>query len=127
MKFLDIFFTVFHTSLVLFILTGWLWRKTRKLHLAVVLLTAASWLILGIFYGLGYCPFTEWHFNVLEKLGHTGLPASYISFLVMRITGLRPDQGLVDAFTTGGLIVGLVGNLVLSWLGLRRNRRLSRR
>jgi len=122
-KFLDIFFTVFHSSLVLFVLTGWIWRKTRKLHLAVVILTAASWLILGIFYGLGYCPFTDWHFRILEKLGHTGLPSSYISFLVIRISGLRPDQGWVDALTTAGLIVGVVGNLLLMWLSWRKKSR----
>ena len=120
MKFLDIFFTIFHTSLVLFILFGWIWRKTRKLHLIVVLLTAGSWLILGIFYGLGYCPFTDWHFRVLEQLGHTGLPASYISFLVTRITGLRPNQGLVDAVTTGGLITGIIGNIALMWRSGRK-------
>jgi hypothetical protein len=115
MKFLDIFFTVFHTSLVLFILFGWIWKKTRLPHLIVVILTAGSWLILGIFYGLGYCPFTDWHFTVLEKLGHTNLPSSYISFLVIRITGLKPNQTVVDVVTTGGLILGIAGNIILMW------------
>ena len=115
MKFLDLFFTVFHTSLVLFILLGWIWRKTRRINLACILLTASSWLILGIFYGLGYCPLTDWHFNVLEKLGYTGLPTSYITFLVNRLTGLKPGQELVDAFTTWGLVLALAGNLFLWW------------
>lgn len=113
MKFLDIFFTIFHSSLVLFILSGWIWKRTRNLHLYIVLLTAGSWLILGIFYGLGYCPFTDWHFRVLERLGHTDLPASYISFLVIRITGLRPNQHLVDVVTTAGLAIGIAGNILL--------------
>ena len=115
MKFLDIFFTVFHTSLVLFILFGWIWKRTRLLHLITVILTAGSWLLLGIFYGLGYCPFTDWHFTVLERLGHTNLPSSYISFLVIRITGLRPNQALVDVVTAGGLVLGIAGNIILSW------------
>lgn len=115
MKFLDIFFTVFHTALVLFILFGWIWRRTRKAHLIIVLLTAGSWILLGFFYGFGYCPFTDWHFRVLEELGFTNLPSSYISFLVTRITGLRPNQAAVDAFTTGGLVLGLIGNFVLWW------------
>jgi hypothetical protein len=121
MKFLDIFFTVFHSTLVLFILSGWIWRRTRKLHLYIVMLTAGSWLILGIFYGLGYCPFTDWHFRVLERLGHTNLPSSYISFLVMRITGLRPNQQVVDVVTTAGLAIGIAGNVLLSILSRIRN------
>jgi len=53
-KVLDVFFLVFHTLLILFILSGWIWKRTRKANLVVILLTAASWGILGIFYGFGY-------------------------------------------------------------------------
>ena len=122
MKFLDIFFTVFHTGLVLFILSGWIWKKTRKIHLIVAFLIAGSWLILGIFYGLGYCPFTDWHFRILEKLGYRDLPTSYISFLVIRLTGLRPNQLLVDIFTAGGLILGVLGNVILTWRDCRQKK-----
>ena len=124
MKFLDIFFTVFHTLLVLFILFAWIWRRTRKVHLVIVLLTAGSWILLGFFYGFGYCPFTDWHFRVLEQLGYTNLPSSYISFLVIRITGFRPNQVLVDAFTTGGLVLGMTGNIALRWHTGRKKKNL---
>jgi len=115
MKFLDIFFTVFHTLLVLFILFGWIWKKTRRLNLICILLTAASWLILGIFYGIGYCPLTDWHFSILERLGHTQLPSSYITFLVTRLSGFQPDQGWVDIFTTGGLIIALIASVYFNF------------
>lgn len=115
MQFMDIVFTVFHTCLILFNLFGWIWKKTRRLNLICLLLTAGSWLILGIFYGLGYCPLTDWHFNILERLGHTDLPLSYISFLVARLTGLHPEQGLVDAATTWGLILALMASLYLNF------------
>jgi len=114
MRFLDVFFTVFHTCLVLFILFGWIPGSTRRINLICILLTAGSWLILGIFYGLGYCPFTDWHFNVLERLGYTGLPTSYISFLIIRLTGLRPDQGLVDIATAAGLVIALIFSVYLN-------------
>ena len=66
---LDIFFVVFHSSLVLFNLFGWLWRKTRVINLVTLSLTGASWLFLGMIYGSpGYCPLTDWHFNILIKL-----------------------------------------------------------
>jgi len=114
MRFLDIFFTVFHTCLVLFNLFGWIWKKTRLLNLITLLLTAGSWVVLGIFYGFGYCPFTDWHFRVLASLGYTNLPDSYLSFLFTRLTGLPIDQSLVDSVTLWGLIVALVISLYLN-------------
>lgn len=118
-KFLDIFFTVFHSCLVIFNLFGWIWKKTRRLNLYCLLLTAGSWLILGIFYGLGYCPLTDWHFQVLRKLGYTELPDSYLSFLFTRLTGLPIDQSLVDTVTLWGLVIALAISLYLNlrqWL-----------
>jgi hypothetical protein len=119
MKFLDIFFTAFHSLLILFILFGWLWKKTRRLNLICILLTAAStaasWGLLGIFYGLGYCPLTDWHFNILRKLGHTDLPTSYISFLFTRISGLPVDQGWVDAVTLWGLVIAAIISILLNF------------
>jgi len=117
MRFLDIFFTVFHSALVLFNLFGWIWKRTRRLNLVCILLTAGSWLILGIFYGLGYCPLTDWHFNILQRLGYTDLPSSYISFLIIRLTGLNPDQGLVDAATGWGLALALIISLYMNFRG----------
>ena len=114
MKFLDIFFTVFHTGLVLFNLFGWIWKKTRLWNLICLLLTAGSWLILGIFYGFGYCPLTDWHFSILTKLGYSDLPTSYLSFLFTRLTGLPIDQSLVDAFTLWGLVIALIMSLYLN-------------
>lgn len=115
MKFLDIFFTTFHSLLVLFNLFGWIWKKTRRLNLICILLTGASWLVLGIFYGLGYCPLTDWHFNVLRKLGYTDLPDSYLSFLFTRLTGLQIDQDLVDVVTLWGLVLALMVSIFLNF------------
>lgn len=115
MKLLDIFFTAFHSLLVIFILFGWIWKKTRRLNLLCILLTAASWLGLGIFYGLGYCPLTDWHFNILRKLGYSDLPNSYLSFLFKRLTGLQIDQNLVDGVTLWGLVAALVISVFLNF------------
>ncbi|MCD4791284.1 MAG: DUF2784 domain-containing protein, partial [Bacteroidales bacterium] len=76
-KFLDTFFVVFHTALIIFNLFGWIWKPTRRLNLITLLLTGASWFILGIFYGIGYCPLTDWHWQVLHKLGIYDVPNSY--------------------------------------------------
>ncbi len=122
---LDIFFTVFHICLVLFNLFGWILKKSIRLNLICLLLTAGSWLFLGFFYGFGYCPLTEWHFNILEKLGYTDLPTSYLSFLFTRLTHLQIDQSLVDTVTLWGLIISLLLSLYLNfrqWLKARRRK-----
>lgn len=113
-RLLDVFFLVFHSLLILFILSGWLWKRTRKLNLLVILLTAASWGVLGIFYGFGYCPLTDWHFSILEKLGHSNLPDSYIKYLADRISGQDFSQRLVDRVTLTGLILAMACSLFVT-------------
>lgn len=113
-KFLDIFFIVFHTSLILFNLFGWCFHKLRKLNLITLLLTGSSWFILGIFYGIGYCPLTDLHFKILEKSGAANLPASYITYLFKRITKLTVNEELIDLLTFLLLIVALILSVVLN-------------
>jgi hypothetical protein len=93
---LNTFFLVFHASLIAFILTGWIWPRTRRLHLLVMGLTFLSWFGLGLFYGIGYCPCTDWHWQVKRARGETGLPNSYVKYYLDRLTGLSWQQGLVD-------------------------------
>lgn len=78
---LHYFFMFFHAALVIFNISGWAFRKTKRLNLLTLSLTAFSWVILGFRYGFGYCPLTDWHYDVLEQLGHENLPDSYIKFL----------------------------------------------
>lgn len=115
LKFLDVFFFFFHTGLVVFNLTGWIWRKTRRLHLAVISLTVISWFGLGLFYGIGYCPCTDWHWEVKRELGETRLPASYVKYYVDRATGGDVDPAAVDAAVAalgiGALVVSVVLNI----------------
>jgi len=114
-RILDIFFVVFHTSVILFNLFGWIWRKTRKYNLILLVITGASWLILGLIVGtLGYCPLTDWHFDVLEKLGETDLPTSYVKYLADRLTGLDFDSSLVDKVTLYAFLAALGLSLFLN-------------
>lgn len=114
-RFLDIFFVVFHTALVLFNLTGWIWKKTRFLNLIVLILTGASWLILGLVVGtIGYCPLTDWHFKILYKLGNNDLPSSYLKYLIDRISGMEVSSALVDKATLYGFICALLISIILN-------------
>lgn len=102
--FLHTFFLAFHTAFILFVLFGWLWERARKLHLAALALTALSWFGLGVFYGFGYCFCTDWHWKVLQRMGRTELPRSYITFLITEVTGWKPNDNLVDVLTVAAFL-----------------------
>jgi len=114
-RIIDIFFVLFHSSLILFNVFGWIWKRTRIWNLITLGLTGASWFILGLIIGVpGYCPFTDWHFTILEKLGETNLPNSYIKYLADRLTGLDINPSLVDNVTLYTFISATVISLFLN-------------
>ena len=113
--FLDIFFYVFHTLLIFFNLFGWIWQKTRKINLFTLLITGLSWSLLGIWYGFGYCPCTDWHWQVRMKLGHHDMPVSYIKFLIKSLTGLDLNARLVDIFTLLFFILAICASIYMNF------------
>jgi len=114
-RLLDIFFVIFHSSLIIFNMFGWIWKRTRIANLITLSLTGTSWLFLGLIVGvLGYCPFTDWHFDILGKLGKTDLPNSYVKYLADRITGLNFDASLVDNFTLYSFLTALAISVFLN-------------
>lgn len=121
--FLDKFFFVFHSALILLILFGWIWRKTRLASLIVVLFTGFSWTILGIWYGFGYCPFTDWHWQVRIKLGHLNMPSSYTKFLIDSLTGLDVREQFVDTLAVILLAVALVASVLTNVRDWRKRRK----
>jgi len=112
---LDYFFLIFHTVLTLFNLLGWIWKKTRIANFITLLLTGLAWFGLGIFYGIGYCPLTDWHWEVLEKLGHHNLPNSYITYIIQRLTGLQANERFVEIATLAGFLIALVLSVYLNF------------
>jgi hypothetical protein len=114
---LDWAFMVTHLSLIAFNLFGWIWKPLRKANLLTLGLTAFSWVGLGLFYGFGYCPLTDWHWNVLEKLGRTPSTNSYIAYLFYRILGLTITNSLANNITTSAFIAALFFSLITNTFG----------
>ena len=112
---LDIFFLLFHASLIAFILTGWIWKSTRRLHLLVMGLTSLSWFALGLFYGIGYCLSTDWHWQVKRARGETGLPNSYVKYLSRPSHGIELGPRLVDVSVLLIGLAALVLSISLNW------------
>lgn len=124
-EFLNIFFFIFHTVFTLFNLIGWAFKKTRKLHLLTMLLTAGSWFILGIWYGWGFCFCTEWHWEVRAHLGNHDMPQSYITFLIAALFGIHLSDSLVETFTVIIFFCSLALSLILNWKDWRKARPLQ--
>ena len=61
---LNILFFVLHSAWIALTCLGWAVRRTRLWQLAAVVLTALSWFGLGLIFGWGYCPCTDWHWQV---------------------------------------------------------------
>jgi len=100
--FADFFFVVLHLAITAFNLLGWIWRRTLRWHLLSILLTAASWFLLGIYYGIGYCPITDWHWHIKRKLGAEVLPHSFITWFAQQIWPVAVNQELIYWLTVIG-------------------------
>jgi len=107
---LDLFLTLLHLLIIGFNLFGWIFPATRRLHFIFILLTGASWFILGIWFGIGYCPITDWQWQVKEKLGETNLPNSFITYIANKITG----RDFSDAFIDNLVLISFVSAVLLS-------------
>ena len=120
--FLNYFFFVFHTLLILFNTFGWIFKKTRKWNLVTLLLTAFSWFVLGIWYGWGYCFCTDWHWMVRRHLGYADMSNSYNQFLLFKLTGVYFSEQLTDTVTA---IVFFPSLLFSLWLNIRNYRQTN--
>lgn len=105
-------FQTFHIALILFNVFGWIPRRTARLNLITLVATGLSWTVLGAFYGLGYCPLTDWHYGVLERLGRNNLPVSYIAFLIEEIWSVRVTATTADWITGLTYALALLASVV---------------
>lgn len=113
---LDWFFTLLHLIIIGFNLLGWIWQSTRKLHLMVVALTLGCWLILGIWYGLGYCPITDWQWQVKEKLGEVNLPNSFIKYYADKISGQDISSLFIDIVTGVSFTLAVILTIYMNFI-----------
>jgi hypothetical protein len=116
---LDVLLTIFHTVIVGFNLLGWIWPRTRRLHLVCVGVTAGCWYILGIWFGWGYCPVTDWQWHVKTALGEHNLPGSFIKYYADKIAGTNINPQLADVLIGACFFTAAALSL---WLNFFRGR-----
>ena len=116
LPFLDVLLTIVHLAIVGFNLFGWIPRSTRKAHFISIVLTAASWFILGIWFGTGYCPFTDWQWWVKEKLGETNLPSNFIEYYAEKLAGRDIDTSLVSTAIAVGFSLAALLSIYVNFI-----------
>lgn len=117
---LNVGFFAFHTALILFNVLGWLWPRTRRLNLGTLLLTLASWILMGLFFGRGYCVCTDLHWRVRAAMGIHDHADSYLVLLVRLLTGWDPPVALVNAVAGAIFLFCLAASVVLNLRDLRK-------
>ncbi|MBS1531101.1 MAG: DUF2784 domain-containing protein [Bacteroidetes bacterium] len=119
----DILLTLLHLLIIGFNLFGWIWKRTRRWHLAFAALTAGSWFILGIWFGWGYCPVTDLEWHVKEKLGEHNLPDSFIKYYADKLSGTSVSASLIDTVTTVVFFTAILVSVYVNFF--RRKRKLQ--
>ena len=118
---LNVLFFVAHDLLIAFNLFGWIWPATRRWHLLTMGATLFSWLVMGAFYGWGYCACTDAHFAIRRELGIHGTETSYVQLAVHRLPGVTMSRQTADAVAVGALLMILIATATV-WLRDRQNR-----
>lgn len=123
LRLLDLLLTLLHLGIIGFNLAGWILPRTRRAHLVLVAVTTASWLILGIWYGIGYCPLTDWQWRIKEQLGARNLPPSYVTWLAEALSGRRFPDALVNTCTAVSFGAAALLSVYFNFLHGRLRRR----
>jgi hypothetical protein len=122
---LNLGFFALHTCIIGINVLGWAFSRIRRANLLLLLGTLFSWCAMGVFYGVGYCVCTDWHFQVRQALGLETPTDNYVGFLVWRITGWIAPESLVRQVCAAVFVTCLLLSIVLNVRDARR-RRLDR-
>jgi hypothetical protein len=113
LQLLNIILNITHILLMLFIMTGWIFRRSRMIHLLVVLLTGFSWIVFINSKEMGYCILTDWQWQVLGSLGKTNLPETYVQYLYEQLTDHRILKATSRNITRSVWIISLTLSIML--------------
>jgi hypothetical protein len=70
--------------------------------------------VVGIWYGIGYCPLTDYHWKIKAQLGHEFLPSSYIKYLIDGIFKTDVSNTFVTILTISSTALAFTLSLTLN-------------
>jgi len=112
----DILLTIVHLAIIFFNLFGWIFKATRKAHFISIILTAASWFLLGIWFGIGYCPITDWQWEVKENLGERNISDNFIEYFVEKVSGRDFDTEFINNVTAVGFTLAALLSVYVNFM-----------
>ena len=125
LQFLDAFFTLLHVIIIAINLFGWIPPATRKFHFIFIVVTAFCWFILGIWFGMGYCPITDWQWRIKERLGERNLPASFITYYINKISHSNFSDSFINLFTLIFFIAAALLSVYFNFIKRRRAKKIK--
>jgi hypothetical protein len=125
LQFLDAFFTLLHVIIIAINLFGWIPPATRRFHFIFIIVTAFCWFILGIWFGMGYCPITDWQWRVKEQLGERNLPASFITYYINKISHSNFSDSFINLFTLIFFIAAALLSVYFNFIKRRRAKKIK--
>lgn len=80
-----------------------------------------SWVVLGIWYGIGYCFVTDLHWAIKHQLGETELPNSYIAYFVQHLFGVVLSDLQINVLSVAILIAAVILSIILNIRDWKQN------
>ena len=118
----DIALHALHLAVIIICIFGWIPARFRRAHLALMSGIGACWFLLGLRFGLGYCPLTDWHWRIKRQLGETALPNSYIKYCWDQLSSSPITLPAANTLTFAAFFVALFISLYLNWAARDRKR-----
>ena len=121
----DILLYIVHTTLIIACLGGWTVPRLRQTHRWLMGAILGSWFLLGLRYGIGYCPLTDWHWQIKTKLGQGDLPNSFVKHLLDHVLPMELSTRTVDLLTLIAFYSALLATLIVWWRDRRAAKALA--
>jgi hypothetical protein len=110
-----------HMAVVAINLFGWMSRKSRVPTLILQGVTFCCWIGFGLAKGWwGYCPLTDWHWQLKSNMGEAVLPNSYITYIFSNWFMLPINDEFATGLIVGAMALSVMANvylMVCAWQG----------
>lgn len=100
-----------HLTVVGINILGWMVPRLRTLAALMQLGTLGCWVSFGLAKGWwGYCPLTDWHWQVLRAQGVANLPPNYISYVLQEWMDITLPYSMVTGIIAGCFAMAMLIN-----------------
>tara|TARA_B100001989_G_C24413747_1_gene400381 strand:- start:162 stop:716 length:555 start_codon:yes stop_codon:yes gene_type:complete len=114
--YVDSIFNLLHVFVILLNTLGWVSEKTRRVSLLFLILTIFCWSIMGLFFGIGFCPLTYLHSEYLNFKYSYILPFSYMDHFIINIIDFNISSKIISIVSITFVFLSLYINLKKSFL-----------